>query len=443
MIAASWSRSAGVRPAAIADPHAVPRVTQSLFVLAVLLLFTVSGGMLWLFGYNYDGLTGNPATKIHPGTYLTFLVFLLAALQDGNPVRFAARAGTRHPAGVFLFAVALLMFLQILMRGSPGLAGSIDTDLLPPVAVALVATSDRTTRERLEIVIHVAMIANAVLGLVEFGTRHLVFPYRFDGEVYPMDTRSTALQGHPLGNATVTAIYVLALVAGGGRFAAPLRAGVIVLEAMALVAFGGRSAIVTVAVLATGAGVVGLVRLLRSGRVPLLGLGAAVLVATAAPLVVGGLAVSGFFDAILMRFSADGGSANTRVEMFALLARIPLRDLMIGPDIGLVESLRRVSGLEMGIENPIVRTVLYQGLILATLLVLAVGLFLAEVARACRRGWMLPMLGFLIVVNTFESLASKTTMLAKFAIMLLVLFPRERGPGSRPAGRNGSATPVR
>ncbi len=38
---------------------------------------------------------------------------------------------------------------------------------------------------------------------------------------------------------------------------------------------------------------------------------------------------------------------------------------------------------------------------------------------------------FVILINTFEGLAGKTTMLAKFAMMLIVLFPpgapRERG----------------
>lgn len=33
---------------------------------------------------------------------------------------------------------------------------------------------------------------------------------------------------------------------------------------------------------------------------------------------------------------------------------------------------------------------------------------------------------FVILVNTFEGLAGKTTMLAKFALMLIVLFPLNR-----------------
>ena len=65
--------------------------------------------------------------------------------------------------------------------------------------------------------------------------------------------------------------------------------------------------------------------------------------------------------------------------------------------------------------------------LLVNVALMAVGLYLTEVARTCRRGVWLPILAFVILVNTFEGLAGKTTMLAKFALMLIVLFP----PGRR------------
>ncbi|TGV73283.1 hypothetical protein EN788_72255, partial [Mesorhizobium sp. M2D.F.Ca.ET.145.01.1.1] len=72
---------------------AAPRAGNSLdwvtgygLVAVVALLFSISGGMLWLVGYNYDGLTGNPATKIHPSTYLLVLMFAWRACTFGNPV---------------------------------------------------------------------------------------------------------------------------------------------------------------------------------------------------------------------------------------------------------------------------------------------------------------------------------------------------------------------
>jgi hypothetical protein len=99
---------------------------------------------------------------------------------------------------------------------------------------------------------------------------------------------------------------------------------------------------------------------------------------------------------------------------------------MFGPDLLQVSTLRRIYGLEWGIENSIISDVFYHGVLVTAVLVLAVGLYLAEVARTCRRGVWLPILAFVILVNTFEGLAGKTTMFAKFALMLIVLFPPVR-----------------
>jgi hypothetical protein len=410
-------------------------VPSWLFVVGVLVLYTVSGGLLWLVGINYEGLTGSPISKIHPGTYMVVAAFAIAAIQSGNPVAFAAELTRYRPAAFLLLIATVVLFVDIVINAGQGMAGTLDTYMLASLVVGLFAKSDTKTRTRIETVIHAAMIANAVLGLVEFGTKHLYFPYRFDGALLVTDTRSTALQGHPLGNATITSFYILALLAGGGRLSRTARGGIIALEFLALIAFGGRSALVTTVVLGTIQGWVFTTKAIRSGRLPVSAIVITMLIATVAPLIAIGLVSGGFFDALLYRFASDGGSANARVEMLSLLQQIPLTDLLIGPDPGLVESLRRVNNLNSGIENPIVRTILYQGAILTALMMVALGLFFYELARWSRRGMFLPMLGFLIVINTFESLGSKSTLLAKFAVMMLVLFRRE------PETQRGTVSP--
>ena len=393
-----------------------------LFILATLLLFTVSGGMLWLVGINYEGLTGSPVSKIHPGTYIVVLVFVWVACEGGNPVALMAEMAQRRPACLLMLVSAAVFFLQVVLKKAPGMAGAIDTYMLPPLVVVLFMKSGAEVRRRLEAVIHGALLANALLGLVEFATKHLYFPYRFDGDVYKEDTRATALQGHPLGSASITAVYVLALLCGGGRLSTPQRLVMVVLQLAAMVAFGGRVALVTTLALGGAVCLAGAHRHLRSGRVPILGVAAAVMALTIVPLLIAGLYTGGFFDALLTRFETDGGSANARIEMLNLIAAVPLRDLVVGPDIGFVESLRRMNGLELGIENPIVKMVLYQGAVVTALMILSTGLFLYELVRWSRSGLVVPVIAFVIIINTFESIASKSTMLAKFALMMLVLF---------------------
>lgn len=438
---------AGLAPRLGAAPRAAPRAAvmprwidraESLaLALLALVLTGVSGGLLWVLGLNYDGITGSAASKIHPATYLACALFGWTLLRAGNPVIPVAHALVRRPASVLMAACGVFLLVFIAARGGTGLAGSIDTYVLAGLVPILLVDRDGPTLRRLETVFHAVMLANAVLGLVEFASGERFFPFRFDGMAFTTDTRSAALQGHPLGNATMTACYVLALATGGGRMSPPVRALTIGLQLVALVTFGGRSATVATLVLGGAYGLVALNRALRAGRIPLLVAASVCFVLTLVPVLVVGLAAVGFFDTLLGRFVSDGGSANARVEMLAIFDRIPFRELLLGPDLSLVETLRRMYGLEWGIENSIISNLLYNGLLVTALLIVAIALYLAEIARECRRGVWLPILTFVILVNTFEGLAGKTTMLAKFALMLIVLFPRLS------AGRGATSGPGR
>jgi hypothetical protein len=425
------ARRSGAPPRSIAIPRGllrpVPRglarIESHAFVLWALILVGVSGGLLWALGINYDGISGSAPSKIHPATYLAVALTGWTLLRAGNPVIPVVRALNRRPACVLLALCGILLLVLIAARGGTGLAGSIDTFVLAGLVPILLMDRDAATLRRLETVFHLVMLANALLGLFEFASGQRFFPFRFDGMAFETDTRSAALQGHPLVNATMTACYILALAKGGGQLGPALRAGMIALQVVALVVFGGRSATVTTLVLGTGVSLFALHRSLRGGRIPLAAAACACFALTMLPVAVAVLAAAGFFDTLLERFVSDGGSAQARVDMLAIFGAIPFRDLLIGPDILQVSTLRRIYGLEWGIENSIVSDLLYHGILVTALLVVAVGLYLAEVARACRRGVWLPILTFVILVNTFEGLAGKTTMLAKFVLMLIVLFP--------------------
>ena len=412
------------------------RHTPALPLLIIsIVVFGMSGGMLWLLGLNYEGLSGGAASKIHPSTYLLVGLFGWMAVSCGDPVGYLVRLANLRPASVLLLVAALLMLLHIVVRGAPGMAGDIDTYVGAALAVLLLADAEKKTMRQIEIAIHILMLVNAVMGLGEFLADYRIFPYRFDGEVFPTDLRSTALHGHPLVNATVTSWYVLALI-GNGRFSldARWRAPFIALQYAALVTFGGRAGLVISVVLGGAQMLWAAHRRLRSGRISLPVAAVAVLLLTILPLVAGGLVAGGFFDRLLQRFTDDGGSAYARVLMFELFDRISIGDLLMGPDAAYMDSIRRLAGLEWGIENPIIRTMLYQGLIMTALLTVAVVLFLSEIVRISRPGMAMPMLAFALLLSTSESIGGKTTMLTKFGISILCLYRRdEKNPGLAPA----------
>lgn len=428
---------------AVGAGSSVDWLTSFGLVATVVLLFSISGGMLWLVGYNYDGLTGNPATKIHPSTYLLVLVFAWRACTFGNPIGYMVAVADRRPASTLMAVISIVLLVIVIARQRPGMAGMIDTFVAPALLVMMLGEDDEKTFARMQTVVHAIMTVNALLALFEFATKTLIFPYRLDGEVFMADLRSTALQGHPLSNATVTSVYVLALLSGSRSLSMPLRLGLIGLQCAALVAFGGRSAMVTTIVLGGCYLLIQGLRSLRTGRVNLLGAALGLILAALVPVVIALAASYGFFDALLERFVSDSGSANARVEMFELFKHFELRDLIVGPDIDLIESLRRINGLEQGIENPVIRLVLYQGAFFTLLLFVGFALFMHEVARRCHSGLWLTMLGWLILLNTSESLASKTTLMTKFVVIALVLYRPTRGGRGRwvHAGREFQTQP--
>jgi hypothetical protein len=388
----------------------------------VLLLFGMSGGMLWLAGYNYDGLQGSPLSKIHPSTYLLVLVFIWRSCVFGNPVGYMVHVADRRPASALMAVIATVLLVVVVLRQRPGMAGMIDTFVAPALLVLMLGEDDEKTFARLAVVVHAVMTVNALLALFEFATKHLVFPYRFDGVTFTQDLRSTALQGHPLSNATVTSVYVLALLSGSRSLPPPLKWGLVGLQFAALVAFGGRSGMVLTIVLGGFYMLLQGMAQLRTGRVNLLGAAIVVMLCALVPVVIAVAGYQGFFDALLERFVSDNGSANARVEMFDLFRHLELRDIIVGPDVDFVDSLRRISGLEQGIENPLIRMVLYQGAFFTLLIAFGFALFMHEVARRCHSGVWLVMLGWLILINTSESLASKTTLMTKFVVIALALY---------------------
>jgi len=394
--------------------------------LAVFVLFCVSGGLLWLIGYNYDGLSGSPATKIHPSTYLLVVTFALNLVASGDPVSRTIHLVNRRPATALMLVVAVLVVVLTVMRGGSGLGGIVDTYVAACLLVLLLADADEATMGRLATMLHVMMAANAILALGEFVMKVRVFPYRFDGALFASDTRSAGLHGHPLANAMVTACYLTALFNGARNLPSVVRLALICMQSAALVVFGGRTAVLVVLALGLGFGLFALLNTLKSQRISLVGAAAACLMAATIPAVVAVLIGLGFFDDLLARFIADGGSANARREMLTLLGMFDLRDLILGPDPDLLETLRRVNGLEWGIENPVVKMLLYQGAIVTIVLLGCFVLFMWELARVTRGGLWLPMIVWVILLNGAESIASKTTLPAKFALIALCLYQPER-----------------
>jgi hypothetical protein len=400
-----------------------PRALKSATSVATVALMAVSGGMLWDLGYNYDGLTGSPLTKLHPFTYFIFAALFWRAVQSGNPFDYFEAALKRRPAAVWLLALSGLLVVIAVLRAGPGMAGFVDTFGGPAAFALILDEFDETDLKPLRLALHIVMTVNALMGLFEFATHHLIFPYRLDGVASLEDTRSTALQGHPLINAALTAIYVLSLMSGAKSLPDWLRALLIPLQFAALVVFGGRTGIIVSLALTPFVAVYALFAAMRRGRVSLIGAAAAL---GAAPLF--GLAAlfalaSGLADPLLMRFVDDSGSAETRVIMFDMLRPFTLAQLIVGPDLAQVESLRRHFGLEQGVENPFIRMTLYQGGLVMAAVFASLVWFFRELLRGRGFRVIAPIIATAVLLNASESISVKTNFLDKLVLIFVCLFP--------------------
>ncbi|MFX9619199.1 hypothetical protein ABTU73_17540, partial [Acinetobacter baumannii] len=110
-------------------------------------------------------------------------------------------------------------------------------------------------------------------------------------------------------------------------------------------AFGGRTALVTVLLLMSFLGAAEAFRILRGKRVSL-----PTVIGTICLLVVAGAGIFaaydlGIFDKMLLRFSSDKGSALARFATFDLLSHFDWYELVIGPNPVRVNALQAQLGL--------------------------------------------------------------------------------------------------
>ena len=408
------------------DTHGTRTLGQilagALTVITVAMLFLVSGLMLQAVGIAYDTAGGALWQKIHPATYVAIAAAVCLALVRFNVIGFIDDVARWHKGTVLFLGLWSLLLVHIAIIVHAPITSIVDTFLLPVALLILLTRISERQASGLAIFIHAAMTANALIALFEFASGARLTPLVAEGVTLAADWRSSALLGHPLQNALITAVYALIMLQGGGRdLPRLLRLAIIGLQLAALVVFGGRVATV---MLAGFGGVAVAMQLWRAVRLRRLSSANAAIFAAAATALVVGLILlvgGGFFDLFLQRFAQDQGSTDARLAMFDLLERMPFFAFLFGSDPEHVATLQRLEGIEFGIESFWVAFVAFYGIVISIPFFAGLIVFLFDLKRATRppAGWAI--FFFIAVCSTSLSLAGKTTSFAMFAAMLLLL----------------------
>jgi hypothetical protein len=397
-----------------------------LTALSLAVLFLVSGLMLNAMGITYDAGGGALWQKIHPASYVAFLALACLAFARLSPGAFLDDVARYHKGSLVFLGMTLLLLVHVAFFVHAPIAAIVDTFLLPVALLLLLSRISEREASMLAVFVHAAMTANALIAIFEFSTGARLTPLVAEGVTLVADWRSSALLGHPLHNALVTAAYTLIMIQGGGRDLRPvLRIGIVGLQLIALVAFGGRVATLMLIVFGGGAAAAHLWRAVRWRRLNAARVALFTAIATAATIGLIVLFTGGFFDLFAGRFEQDQGSADARVAMFGLLDQLPFAAFLFGSDPEHVATLQRLDGIEFGIESFWVAFVAFYGIVIAIPFFAALAGFFFDLKRATRipSGWTI--LFFIGVCSTSLSLAGKTTAFAMFVAMLLLLLRPE------------------
>ncbi len=416
-------------PAVPAGPADVSRGPVDVLLGAgILLLFGLSAYALEYFGLPYVSPGGSIVTKLHPATYVFALTLVLAVIANPDPLGYAASLASRRLGSIALIAACGVIYV-FMTRYKPAMTVSYLFDAMISAAlVALVlADSPRHARLRLARLLHMIVIANALLAIVEVATQWRLFPFGIPGAQVTWDYRATALFGHPLDGALTTGIYavILMTVPQVPGLAQRLRLPVILLCLAAMPAIGARTSFAIVYMVAGAVLVLNLAAFLggrrRASHVSMLAVlaGAALL-----PLAVAAAFHFGYLDGFLGRFENDSGSAGTRLSLYSLFSHYGLTEMLTGYSLVELRTRIRIEGLESGVENAWVGHLLQFGVPMAVMLWCALAAFLADVVRAAGRHAIVPIVFMLLVISTSVGISGKTNMLVMPTILVLVLLGR-------------------
>jgi len=420
-------------------------VIVGLLLLATITTLTLSAAMLTNWHIHYVTTGGNFYEKLHPATYFALLALCLLLARNGDPIGEIDRMFSDAKLVLLYLLGWFALLIQMLVLERPFTA-IIDTFLLPVVLCLIIWRLSPQQRKPLVWAFHLAILLNVIIGYYEYFAGHRLIPLTLGDVIVTGEWRSSAFLGHPLTASGLVGGYVLALAFRPAICpSALLRLPLIAFCLGSLMAFGGRTALVTVLLTIGGYAAVEIVRILRGKRTSLpIAIGAICLLFIAAAGIFAMLDL-GTFDKMLLRFSSDKGSTHARYATFDLLSHFDWRELMLGPNPARASALQNQLGLKYGIEDFWIASTVQFGMIHTILLTVGlVGLFAEILRRASTAAWAIMLLVFVVAASSV-SFSSKNIQLAQFVLLITLLLPLDRrvaAPLGHPSRRGRAPMPA-
>ena len=398
------------------------------FILAAFLYFLLPGTLLVSLGWNYLG-GGAEFEKIHIATYLVTIIFGLLLFSDARfrnaVISLCCTESSLISFGIVVGAVAS----YAIVAKHVSIAPFIDTFAAAlAITIGFICLSQRYLRI-FRALLNVYFVLSIVIVFFEYYSKvNIINP---DAYLHYHDFyRASALFEGPLTASSLLALYSLVILITTQISFSLLSGGRLLLSFASFVGIlttGGRTSLVTCAVIAFVYLGLSLINQLRRGYIAKAGL---VYAAIAVPLVVIGLIVFlwlGLFDTIAARFNNDIGSAFSRQLAIDMLYNMSIGDLWFGlsaNDVLNLVAIQKELGL-IAIEISWVNVILVCGLIFTIPFFLTYLLFLFRfLPKYCGLSVMYPSLFLLITTAASNGIWSKTTILSTSMAMLVSFMRR-------------------
>lgn len=407
------------RPAVAGSAARRHYLSFRLAALGVILNLLISNSLLVSLGIPYDIPGGSFLFKLHPGSLLIGVAFLVLIFQ-GNPLDHWPRLFASATAALILAGLVLIILIYSIVRfDASGNAFFIDTLMMPPLLACILLQAPLEFRRWLFRAMILLLVLNAILGIFEALTQWRLIPYLVSGEpVIEEYFRATALGGHPLKDALRTATLLVVCLILPRRVVLLL----IPILVVGLLAFGGRAALgLGLLVL----GLLGLGQYLRGiveRTIPPLELFALIVVSLA---MAGGiiiLVLSLDLGERIIRDLTWDNSAETRLLAFRAFHYLDLESWMwgIGPNgikqvLDILSSSTHLSGW----ENFWILLVLQVGLAWVIPFTVALFWFIGSLVARGPAPLVLAGIMFLILASTNNSLATKSQELSILVALLI------------------------
>jgi hypothetical protein len=392
---------------------------------AVMVRLFISGAVL-NSAYPYSDFGGTIVEKIHPGSYLLFLLFplFLPSQRYGPHARQVVFAN-----GILTGAVIAVGIVSVWRGGATSAGFLVDATLIAPVACLSILSLSRSHRRLLVVTVLVGLTINSAVVFAELALQRHLLPYSLIEDIF----RPAGILGHPLlsGLASVVAIPVFFAVF---RSRLVKWIGALLMLATCL-ACGARTASVVGAATFLISAVASGKHARPGGRSdPVELLLTAGMLLLCFPLLLALFLHSPTADRLAGGLVGDE-SVMSRISVYEALHFLSPDEFLFGVAYDHAQNILLEGVKLQRAESPIVSSVFMFGAVNTVLLGVGYLLFFTGLFRSCGRFAKIAIVAFVIVGLSNNTLTTKSPALLLIAVLAVATDEYAR-PGSRVGRRN-------